>query len=177
MKYIIIKAFCKLFRISDEKTCEMVNSWFRKNGMKVGYNCHIYSNIGKAEAYLIEIGDNVTISNDVQIITHDNSIIKLIDNMTDYFGKVIIQDDCFIGARAIILPGVTIGKNSIVGAGSVVTRSVEDYCVVAGNPAKKICDVDQFREKIRPFGVDYSELCNKKDIVSVLEKEGKLIIK
>jgi acetyltransferase-like isoleucine patch superfamily enzyme len=51
---------------------------------------------------------------------------------------VVIRSGAWIGANAIILPGVTIGKNSIIGAGSVVTRSIPDFCVAVGNPAKII---------------------------------------
>lgn len=53
-------------------------------------------------------------------------------------GHIKIEDDVWIGAGSIILTGVTIGKGSIVGAGSIVTKSVEPYSIVAGNPAKLI---------------------------------------
>ncbi len=58
-----------------------------------------------------------------------------------YYGglePIVIQDDVWIGERAIILPGVTIGRGAIVGAGAVVTNDVPDYAVVAGNPAKVV---------------------------------------
>lgn len=51
---------------------------------------------------------------------------------------IIIEDDVWIGANAIILSGVTIGEGAIIGAGSVVTKNVEPYTIFAGNPAKKI---------------------------------------
>ncbi len=53
---------------------------------------------------------------------------------------VKLCDDVWIGARSIILPGVTVGSHSIVGTGAVVTRDVPEYCVVAGNPAKVVKD-------------------------------------
>nr|WP_143033346.1 DapH/DapD/GlmU-related protein [Prevotellamassilia timonensis] len=53
-------------------------------------------------------------------------------------GKVIIEDDCWIGFNVIILPGVTIGKGSIIGAGAVVTKSIPPYSVAGGVPAKVI---------------------------------------
>ena len=55
--------------------------------------------------------------------------------------QLVIEDDCWIGAGAIILNGVTVGKGSIVGAGSVVTKNVDPYSVVVGNPAKKIKEI------------------------------------
>jgi acetyltransferase-like isoleucine patch superfamily enzyme len=55
---------------------------------------------------------------------------------------VIIEDDCWVGANSIILPGVTIGQGSIIAAGSVVTKDVEAFSIVGGVPAKKIKDRD-----------------------------------
>ena len=54
---------------------------------------------------------------------------------------VVIQDDVFIGARSIILKGVTVGAGSVIGAGSVVTSDVESNTVVAGNPARWIKNI------------------------------------
>ena len=52
--------------------------------------------------------------------------------------KVVIKDGCWIGEKVCVLPGVTIGEKSIVGAGSVVTKSIPDYCLAVGNPARVI---------------------------------------
>ena len=57
------------------------------------------------------------------------------------WGGVKIEDDCWIGAGAIILNGITIGKGSVVGAGAVVTKDIEPYTIVGGNPARKIRDL------------------------------------
>ena len=65
------------------------------------------------------------------------------------FGAIRILDNCFIGARAIILPGVTIGPNSVVGAGAVVTKDVPPGEVHAGNPARFITTVDDYAERSR----------------------------
>ena len=147
--YVLNKIKCKFLRKKGPETCEIINHYFKKKGVKIGYNCRLYSDIVTSESYLITIGDNVTISNDVQLITHDNSVIKIIDNATDVFGEIVIGNNCFIGARSIILPGVTIGNNCIIGAGSVVAKSIPDGSIVAGNPARIISTIDLYQVKIK----------------------------
>ncbi len=66
--------------------------------------------------------------------THDFSD----PNLSLVLGEILVGEDAFIGARAFILPGITIGQGAIVGAGSVVTKDVEPWNIVAGNPAKPI---------------------------------------
>jgi acetyltransferase-like isoleucine patch superfamily enzyme len=115
---------------------------------ELGGGCRLFSKISTGEPYLIQIGNNVTISTNVSLITHDNSAIKCFDNGTDFVGKIVIGDNCFIGSGSIILPGVSIANNTIIGSGSVVTKSIEEIgTVVAGNPAKKIGTVTKIKEK------------------------------
>ncbi len=128
--------------------------YYRKQGMVIGKNPRIFSDISTPEAYLVEIGDNVTISNGVQLITHDASIAKALDGVTDVFGRIKIGNNCFIGAKSIILYGCTLADNTIVGAGSVVTRSVTECGkVIGGNPARVICDVETFVNKSKEFAI------------------------
>lgn len=70
---------------------------------------------------------------------------------------VVIEDDCFIGHGAIILMGVTVGRGSIVGAGSVVTSDVPPGSVVAGNPARVIHSVDVLLQKRRQLATEHPE--------------------
>ena len=84
----------------------------------------------------LEIEDDVLIGPDVKIATVNHDYI---DRCNSYnFGKVIIKKNVWIGMGAIITPGVTIGENSVVAAGSVVTKDVPSNVVVGGNPAKII---------------------------------------
>lgn len=97
----------------------------------------------------IHIGSNSYIAFDVAILTHDMVRGLKVDT---YIG-----DNCFIGARSLILPGIKIGNSSIVAAGSVVTKNVPENCIVAGNPAKIIeADID-----VGAFGVLKSDHSKK----------------
>jgi acetyltransferase-like isoleucine patch superfamily enzyme len=91
----------------------------------------------------IKIGSHVLIGTGVIITDSDAHPIHPLDRRGSGEAeaqKVSIEDDTFIGARALILKGVTIGRGSVVGAGSVVTRNVMPFSIVAGNPAKVVGD-------------------------------------
>lgn len=122
---------------------------YRRMGVEIGKGTKIQFGviIDYSHYWHISIGDNVTIAPNVHILAHDASM----HNTFGYakIGKVEIGNESFIGAGSIILPGVTIGKNSIVGAGSVVTRDVPENMVCAGNPAKEICSISVYNNRIK----------------------------
>lgn len=90
----------------------------------------------------ILIEDDVMIGSGVQIHVNnhrfDDPNIPLIDQGYYPDEQVVLKKGCWIGANSIILPGVTIGENSVIGAGSIVTKSIPDRVVAVGNPAKVI---------------------------------------
>ncbi|MCK4858193.1 MAG: acyltransferase [candidate division Zixibacteria bacterium] len=94
------------------------------------------------------IGDRVSFAPNVTLVTssHPNNS-RIAPYVPTPRGKVVIEADAWIGAGAIILPEVTIGTGAVVGAGSVVTRDVPPYDIVAGIPAKKIGEVSIPLEK------------------------------
>lgn len=158
----------KIKYVLKSRDMNVLIDYFRKNGISIGEKCYIYSNIVTSESELISIGKNVTISNDVQLITHDNSVCKIFPEYTDTFGKISIGDNCFIGARVTILPGINIADNIIVGSGSVVTKSFnEPGIVIGGNPAKKICDIETYAEKIKGkcFNIDGLSSSEKSELL------------
>jgi acetyltransferase-like isoleucine patch superfamily enzyme len=132
-----------------------VINYYQKIGMTIGLNCCIYSsvNIG-SEPWLINIGNDVTISQGASLVTHDggtrlfrkdNSLMN--PKFGNIYGRIIIKDNSFIGTNAVILPNIIIGPNSIVGAGSVVTKNVPPNVVVVGNPARILCTLSEYKEK------------------------------
>ena len=104
------------------------------NNSGIGINCELWGEI--------IIGDDVMMGPEIVIYTsghsHKRVDLPMIKQGGDECKKVIINDDCWIGRRAIIMPGVTIGKGSIIGAGAVVTKDVPEYSIVGGVPAKVI---------------------------------------
>ena len=106
---------------------------------KIGDN----SGIGmRSHVEAVEIGKNVMIGPELIVFSgnkrFDRTDIPMIEQTSDEVSPVVIEDDVWIGARVIILPGRTIGQGAIVGAGSVVTKDVDPYSIVGGNPARVI---------------------------------------
>lgn len=104
------------------------------NNSGLGINCKVRGPL--------EIGDNVMMGPDVVIMTNSHNFER-IDIPMNIQGsavpkKVVIGNDVWIGTRAIILPGTTIGNGAIIGAGAVVTKDVPEYGIVGGVPAKLI---------------------------------------
>lgn len=120
-----------------------------KQGMQVGKNFERMNNvlIDDSHAWLIEIGDNVTLAPRVHILAHDASTKKFLGYTK--IGRVTIGNNVFVGAEAVILPGVTIGSNVVIGANSTVTHDVPDNTVVVGCPARVLCSLDEYLNKER----------------------------
>jgi acetyltransferase-like isoleucine patch superfamily enzyme len=114
-----------------------MEAWFdAKKNFKLGNNSIINQKCRLDNRGIITIGDSVSISPEVCILTADHY-----PQSPDFSGDVFpvtIEDYVFIGTRAMILPGVTLGKGVVVGAGAVVTKDVAPFTIVAGVPAKPI---------------------------------------
>lgn len=132
----------------------MENKFETKYGSpNIGRGCSFVDtpNFG-SEPYLITIGDKTTVSFDVAFVTHDAAtrVLRNLpgrDPQTVIYGPIKVGKNCFIGCRSTILPNVTIGDNTIVGAGSVVNRSLPSNSVCAGVPCKVICTLEAYENK------------------------------
>lgn len=124
--------------------------YWKRLGVSMGDNT--YPNLGFQSTSngeeLVKIGNNVSIAPNVVMIPDSNAnngnIINQIPYVKDTLtkkDKIIVEDEVWIGANVTILPGVTIGTCSIIGAGSVVTKNVDPYSIYLGIPAKKIRDL------------------------------------
>jgi maltose O-acetyltransferase len=145
--------------------------WFRPDpldelkrlGLRAGRNLRLQSGatIDRNHCWHISIGNDVTIAPGAFILAHDAST-KMHLGYTR-IGKVEIGDRVFIGASAIVLPGVRIGSDVIIGAGSVVSHDIPDNVVACGNPATALGATDEWIDQKRSemaaapcFGEEYT---------------------
>lgn len=105
----------------------------------IGNNCHIGKNCFFDLRGNINIKDNVVISMQCTFITHiDMNKSELSQNYPSSAGKIIIYNDCYIGANSTILMNTKLGNHSFVAAGSLITKNIPEFTMVGGVPAKKI---------------------------------------
>lgn len=113
-------------------------AFLQMSGMSIGKHCMISwgAKLDVSGGRII-IGDRCTVAHGCVILSHDRSR-KRIDAKDKGLGTVRLGNDVFVGVNSVILPDVTIGDYSIVGAGSIVTKNVPPKVVMAGNPARII---------------------------------------
>jgi len=148
MIFELLKIINRVFIFLTLKIDRMRLRGLIRRGLKVGRNVYIFQDveIDSGYPYLIEIGDNCRIGKDVIILAHDATIFSGV-GMTR-LAPVKILEGSFIGHRAIILPGVTIGPRAMVAAGSVVNRNVPEGKAVAGNPARPYTTFKEIYDRI-----------------------------
>lgn len=134
-----------LYKVMMRMPYRKIRIWaLRKQGFIVGKNVYLPSDIKIPHNFVYKqgklvIGDRVSIAPSVIVILSSHSNFSNVSQSVSQKERyVIIGNDVWIGAGAIIMNGVTIGEGAIVGAGSVVTRDVPPFTVVAGNPARII---------------------------------------
>ena len=148
----------------------------KEDGLHCGKNVPVMGGVNfGSEPYLVTLEDNVRISNNVSFITHDGGTWVFRHEEpyinVNRFGKIVVGAYSFIGANATIMPNVRIGKHCVIGAGAVVTKSIPDYSVAAGVPAKVIFDTHSYAEKAKAaMPEDWDVAAYKADKRGYLEK-------
>ena len=117
-----------------------INALEYPNRFKVGENTFINSGLQIISAGKVKIGGNCFIGPNCQLFTPNHHAKDMILRREgwQYDGPIAIGNDCWLGGSVILLPGVSLGDDVVVGAGSVVTKSFPSHCIIAGNPAHLI---------------------------------------
>lgn len=131
----------RLIAYAQPDNFDMPGIW-RSYGARIGANVDIDPTcyIDRGFARLLEIQDNAVVAMGTAFILHDSSI----NNVTGgpiKIGRIVVQAGAYLGAFVVVLPGVTIGKGAIVGAGALVSSDVPLNTVAVGHPARPLCDV------------------------------------
>lgn len=172
--------FLKLLTIFLKRKLWSGEKYARSLGVVIGNSCSISKSVNfGSEPYLISIGDHVQLTDNVKFFNHGGGwVLRNKYPKFDFFGKIKIGNNVYIGSSSLILPGVIIGDNVLIGAGSVVTKSIPSNCVVGGNPARILCDLENFEKKYVKFNLNIKGLSilEKKEYLLKLEK-NKFMIK
>jgi len=169
---LIVSVFRQLFDLAYFMAKGSV-AYARKKGVKVGENCRIYIKNWGSEPFLVTIGDHVTVTSGVKFITHDGSTCLVKDEhgkRYQRFAPIQVGSHVFIGVNTIIMPGVTIGSNVVIGAGSVVTKDIPGHSVAIGVPAKVVSKFADYQAKIQTTCASDSDLVGITDYHERVER-------
>lgn len=149
----------------------------RHIGVNIKGKLYIYGNplhMFGTEPWCITLGDNVHITQEVLFVTHDGGTLLFRDRQPDLeiTKPIVVGDNVYIGVRSIIMPGVTIGNNVIIAAGSVVTKDVPNHSVVGGIPARVIKTSDEYFEKIKKESLHLGHLKGKEKDLALRKYYG-----
>jgi acetyltransferase-like isoleucine patch superfamily enzyme len=139
---VAVGLYRRLCRPDGDEWAAWLARWGGLHAM--GRHCSVQTDVLIDDPAYVRLGDNVWLTG-CALIGHDGSVIMLnraFGLKLDRVGKIDIRDNVFIGYKAIVLPGVTIGPNAIVAAGTVVARDVPPNSVVAGVPARVVATLE-----------------------------------
>ncbi|SED67886.1 Acetyltransferase (isoleucine patch superfamily) [Tenacibaculum sp. MAR_2010_89] len=161
---IVLKIFRKIYHYCFATINHV--GYAKYIGVNMGERVYIYGSpleMFSTEPWCIKLGNNVHITREVLFVTHDGGTLLFRDKVPDLeiTAPIEIGNNVYIGVRSVILPGVTIGNNCIVAAGSVIAKDVPDNSVVGGVPAKFIKSIDDYFEGIKKRSLHLGHLKGK----------------
>lgn len=155
-----MKILSKILLLWNVRNSQAYIKTLRKHGVKIGNGCIIRyphtARIDITRPALVTIGNNVDMNKNFQILTHDWSshvFRGLYNDFVNSSGAVHIGSNIYFGTDVIVLKGVTIGDNCIIGAGSIVTHDIPDNSVATGAPCRVVCSIDEYYRKRKQKGL------------------------
>ena len=123
---------------------KMLLARLKKRGLVIGNRVNLQQGVvlDPSHCWHIQIGDDVIMAPNVHILAHDASTKNHI-GLTK-IGNVIVGNSVFIGANSVVLPGVTIGENTVIGACSLVSKDIPANVVATGNPIRVVSHLSEF---------------------------------
>lgn len=157
---ILYKVLNKLLDLWENYKHETYIKICRHNGLKLGTNAIIRRNVNfGSEPFLIEIGDDSRIASGTTFVNHSGAAVNLrkLEGYSEVrnFGKIKIGKNCAVGVNCVILSDVQVGNNCILGANSVLSESMPDNTVYAGNPAKYVCEIEDYGDVMLKTTIHY----------------------
>lgn len=157
---MIYKIINKIYSLSQDLQHKAYLKACLQNGLQLGKNVVVRNNVSfGSEPFLVDIGDETRIASSVTFVTHSGATINLrkIEGYEDVrnFGAIKIGSNCAIGNGAVILQNVQIGDNCVLGANSVLSESMPSNTVYAGNPAKYVCEIEDYGDVLKKTSINY----------------------
>ena len=146
--------FNQIKMIYHKRSSSAYIKYLRKKGIHIGEHCIIRAprtaRIDVSRPSLVTIGNNVDMNMNFQILTHDWASLVFRTKYNDFVnssGHVTIGNNIYFGTNVVVLKGVTIGDNCVIGACSLVTKNIPANSVAAGVPCRVICSIDEYYRK------------------------------
>jgi len=147
----------------------------RHIGVNAGENLHVYGPVSwGTEPWIITLGNNVHITGECKFIAHDGGTLIFRNEIPDLeiTKPIRVGNNVYFGEETLVLPGVTIGSNVVIGARSVVTKDIPDNTVVCGAPARVIKSTDEYLEKLKKESLHLGHLKGKEKDKALREYYG-----
>ncbi len=147
----------------------------RRIGVNAGDDFHVYGNVvWSTEPWIITVGNHVHITDGVRFETHDGGTLLFRQEIPDLevTRPIVLGDNVYVGNCSIIMGGVTVGDNVVIGAGAIVTRDIPSNSVAVGVPARVIETMDEYLEKLKSRSLHLGHLSWEEKDLALKEYYG-----
>jgi len=151
IRLLLYRTLCGI-SIGPHSSIHMQCRFYNPRSVTIGRNSIINRGVLLDGRFPLTIGSNVSVSEEVMFVTLEHDPDS--PTFENRGAPIVVQDRVFVGTRALILPGVTVGEGAVIAAGAIVTRDVEPYTIVAGVPARFL----RQRSRNLEYELDYRKL-------------------